>query len=457
MRQRILVIGGLAAGPAAASKAKRTALDAEVILFEQGEHISSGICEVPYYISNIITNADKLSILTPLEFERTRGVKVHTQHRVEEIQPLKKRIVVRDVYREQLHRFEYDKLILATGSKARSLGLAGEQGRNVFHVKSLADGLAIKRYVDDEKPARAVIIGGGYVGLEMCEAFRTLGIETTLLHRDELPLSKLEPDSRMAVLQEFKDHGVVFQRKQSVKALNVDGSGKVVEVVTNTGTFQTDLLLLALGVEPNIELAKSIHVQQGASGGIMTDQRQTSSVDSIYAAGDCCEVKNLVNNRWMYAPLATYAARQGRVAGENAAGGAAIFKGAIRAVAVKVFGLEVASAGLSSSEAEESGIQPVIEHVTSDSKIPFYPGNEKICITVIADKKSRRLIGFNIVGGAGSALRANVMGVALQQRMTVDEVAKLDLLYSPPFSPLWDPFLVAAHQLSKRLDSRNGF
>ena len=155
----------------------------------------------------------------------------------------------------------------------------------------------------------------------------------------------------------------------------------------------------------------------------------------------------------MYAPLATYAARQGWVAGENASGGNATFKGAIRAIAVKAFGLEIASAGLSSQEAEESGLNPIIEHIIGDSRISFYPGNEKIHIIAIADKKSNRLIGANVFGGSGSALRANTLGVAIQQKMTIEEVSKLDLLYSPPFSPLWDPILIAAHQISKRIVS----
>jgi NADPH-dependent 2,4-dienoyl-CoA reductase/sulfur reductase-like enzyme len=453
MRQRILVIGGLAAGPAAASKAKRTNHGAEVILFEQSEHISSGICEVPYYISNVVSDVEKLSPLTPLDFERTRGVKVHTLHRVEEVQPSKKKITVRDLYHEKVLTYEYDKLILATGSKTKALGIPGETARNVFHVKSLSDGLALKHFIDEEKPKRAVIIGGGYVAVEMCEAFRTLGLETTLLHRGELPMSKLEPDARKVVLAELLKNSVQYFPNQKLKSLKTDDTGKVVEGATHSGRFPADVFVLALGVEPNIDLARSVRMRMGTFGGILTDQHQTTSVDSIYAAGDCCEVKNLVNNRWMYAPLATYAARQGWVAGENSSGGHAIFKGAIRAMAVKAFSLEVASVGLSTQEAEESGFNPISEHIVGDSRISFYPGCEEVHIHLIADKKTHRLIGANVIGGGGSALRANILGVAIQQKMTVDEVSKLDLLYSPPFSPLWDPILTAAQQLRKRMIS----
>lgn len=453
MRKHILVIGGLAAGPAAASKAKRMNRNAEVILFEQSEHISSGICEVPYYIGGIITDVEKLSVLTPMDFERTRGVHVHILHRVEEIHPVKKYIVVRDLYHDKILTYEYDKLVLATGSKTKSLGLAGEKARNVFLVKSLSDGLAIKHYIDEEKPRSAVIIGGGYIGIEMSETFRTLGLETTLLHREEFPLSKLEPDARRIVLAELTKNSVKFYPNQKLKAFKTDNTGKVIEVVTRAGSYQADLIILAIGVEPNVDLAKSIRVRLGTFSGILTDQHQTTSIDSIYAAGDCCEVKNLVNNRWMYAPLATYAARQGRVAGENSAGGNAIFKGAIRAIAVKAFNLEIGSIGLSSKEAEESGFHPIVEHIVGDSRIPFYPGSEKVHIIAIADKKTHRLIGANVVGGHGCALRANILGVGIQQKMTFEELSKLDLLYSPPFSPLWDPILIAGNQLSKRMES----
>jgi NADPH-dependent 2,4-dienoyl-CoA reductase/sulfur reductase-like enzyme len=453
MRSRILVIGGLAAGPAAASKAKRTQPDAEVILFEQGEHISSGICEVPYYISNVIKDRDQLSILTPHEFERTRGVKVHVWHRVEEILPVKKKIVVRDLYKEKMHEYEYDKLILATGSKGKPLGVQGENGRNVFRIKSLADGLALKKYIQQESPQNAVIIGGGYVGMEMCEALGSLGLATTLLCKNELPMSRLEKESQQLIRDELKNNKINIMAPSTIKSMISDQTGKIIEVVTHTGTFPTDLVIIAIGVEPGTELARAIRVHLGASGVILTDQRQLTSIDSLYAAGDCCEVKNLINNKWMYAPLATYAARQGWTAGENAAGGNAMFKGAIRSVAVKIFGLEVASVGLSTQEAEESGMQPVSESIVGDSRISFYPGNEKVCITLIADKRNKQLLGANVVGGAGSALRANVLGTAVQQKMNVDEVQKLDLLYSPPFSPLWDPLLIAAHQLGKRLDT----
>src|SRR3989339_100848 len=217
MKQRILVVGGLAAGPSAASKAKRVNPNADVTLFEGGEHISYGICEVPYYVGGIVNDPDHLISYTPQRLEKEKGVKVKPLHLVEGIDPVRKKIVVRDLLRDKLAEHPYDKLILATGSMPRSLGLSGEKGRNVFHVKSLDQGLAIKQFIDQEHPRRAVIIGGGYIGMELAEALRNHEMQTTLLHRGDLPMSGLENETRLAVKQELEKHGVVFVPRSHVQ------------------------------------------------------------------------------------------------------------------------------------------------------------------------------------------------------------------------------------------------
>ena len=455
MNPRILVIGGLAAGPSAASKAKRTNPNADVLLVEQGEFISYGICEVPYYIGNVVVDPDKLISYSPQRLTQVKGVSVKTLHRAEEIVPVKKKVLVRNLGRNKVEEFNYHKLILATGSKPRSLGIDGENSRNVFHVKSLEDGYGIKRFIEEEKPRRGVVIGGGYIGMEMCEALRRNGIETTMLHRSDLPMSGLEGETRTAVLTALKKGGVDFRPSQQVTGLKVDQSGKVTEVSTSAHVFPADIVILCLGVVPNVELGSMARLRLGPNGGILTDQRQTTSIDTIFAAGDCCEVKNIVNNKWMYVPLATNASKQGWVAGENAAGGNATFKGAIRAIAVKVFDLELAQVGISSMEAVQSGFQPVVERIEGDSRVRFYPENSIVNVILIADKKSGRLLGANVYGGQGSVLRADVLAVAIQQKMTIDEVARLDLIYAPPFAPLWDPILIAAQQTLKKMKRKN--
>jgi NADPH-dependent 2,4-dienoyl-CoA reductase/sulfur reductase-like enzyme len=451
MKQRILVIGGVAAGPSAASKAKRVNPNAEVLMFEQGEHISYGICEVPYYIGKVVNNSDDLLPITPQKLEQTRGVKVRTFHRAEEIISAKKTLVVRNLSHNRVEEFPYTKLILATGAKVRRLGISGEDASNVYHIKSVEDGFAIRNLIEERRPRKAVIIGGGYVGMEMTEAFVGLGIETTMLHRKDLPMSGLETETRKCVLGELEANNIRFVSRATVKELKVDSSNRVYQVGTDRGDFDCDLVLLSSGVVPNVELAGTARIRLGPNGGIITDQRQATSVDTIFAAGDCCEVKNIVNNKWMYIPLATTASRQGWVAGENAAGGKATFKGAIRAIAVKVFRLEVAQVGISSNEAEESGFRVITEHIVGNSKVGFYPGNAKVNIIAIADKRTGRLLGANVFGEQGATLRANTLGVAIQHKLTLDEISRLDLIYAPPFAPLWDPILIAANQLKKKV------
>lgn len=454
MKQTILVVGGLAAGPSAASKAKRVNPDAEVILFEKGEHVSYGICEVPYYVGGAVRDLGNLMPFDAAKLGASRGITVKIGHSVEEIQPTKKKVVVRDLDRDKQMEYSYDRLILATGSRPRALGIEGVTARNVFRVKSLSDGIALKKFLDERKPKKGVIVGAGYVGMEMCEALIGKGIEVELLHLHDLPMSGLEEETSKAVLEELLRNGVRFRPRQNVKYLERTDDGQVRSVVTETGSCDCDVLILAIGVEPNTDLALGGRIRIGRNSGILTDERQTTSIDSIFAAGDCCETKNIVTGKHSYMPLATYASRQGRVAGENAVGGRAVFKGAIRAIAVRIFTLEVAQVGISSVEATKANIDFVKVQVTSDTKVGYFPGNEKMDIVAIADRRTGRLLGANVSGGVGSVLRANVLGFAIQQKMTVAQLSQHDMIYSPPFSPLWDPVLVLANQLKKKIDTR---
>ena len=450
MSRRILVIGGLAAGPSAASKAKRTDPNAEVILFEQGEHISYGICEIPYYIAGEVAE-NKLVVNTPQQLREKRGVEARILHRVEEILPTKKKIIVRDLKAGRSTEESFDRLIIATGSRPGEVTVKGSDARNIFTVKSLEESFQINGYIEAEKPKRAVIIGGGYIGMEMADALRARKLDVTILHMFSLPMNGLERETRERVRQELESNGVQFIGPATTEGFVVDSSQRATHVVTNRGTFETDIVIVAIGVKPNSELAAKAGVRLGTSGGILTDQRQQTNFDNIYAAGDCCEVKNLVNNKSMFIPLATIASKQGWVAGENAAGGKAIFRGAIRAIAVRVFGLEVARVGLSVEEAKASGFDVATETISAYSKVAMMPGSGKIWITAIADKRTKRLLGANMWGKDGAVLRANTFAVAIQHKITIEEMQQWDLAYSPPFTPLWDPILVAANELGKKL------
>jgi NADPH-dependent 2,4-dienoyl-CoA reductase/sulfur reductase-like enzyme len=249
----------------------------------------------------------------------------------------------------------------------------------------------------------------------------------------------------------LEKHGVLFVPQARTEGFVIDKQMRVTHVVTSEGSYPADLVILSLGVTPNTALAKGAGIRIGTLGGILTDQRQLTNLDNIFAAGDCCEVRNLVNNKSMYIPLATIASKAGWVAGENAAGGNAVFKGAIRAIGVRVFDLEVVQVGISSDEAKESGFDVVTETITAHSRVAIMPGSKKVTVTLIADKKSKRLLGANLFGEEGAALRADALAAAIQHRLTIDDIQQWDLVYTPPFAPLWDPILVAANAMRKKL------
>ncbi len=451
-RRRILVVGGLAAGPSAAAKAARTNPQAEVIMFEASETISYGICETPYAISGVVPDESKLVSFTPQRLQEEKGVSVKILHRVEKIQPTKKIIHVRDLKNQTTSEFEYDKLILATGAKPNRLNIKGEDARNIFHLHSREDALGIMNYIKHEKPKTAVIIGAGYVGMEMCEALKVKGMDVTVLHRHALPMSAMEEEASRLILQELEKNGIQFVPNVKIEGLQVGKDQRAKFVFTNQGAFEADIVITAIGVTPNVELAKSARVRVGTFGGIITDERQQTNVEGIYAAGDCCEVKSLVSGKQMYVPLATLASRAAWVAGENAAGGRATFKGAIRAVALKLFDARIATVGMNSTEAKAARFSVFKETVTTNSRVAVMPGNSKIHLTYVIDQKSKRLLGANIIGCEGAVMRANTLGIAIQHHMTLDEISRFDMIYAPPFAPLWDPILVAANSAKKKME-----
>jgi NADPH-dependent 2,4-dienoyl-CoA reductase/sulfur reductase-like enzyme len=453
VRKRIIVVGGVASGPSAASKAARTDPAAEVILFEEGESVSYGICEIPYYLAGDVDGKD-LIVHTPESLKATRRVDVRVSHRVEAIAVTQRRVRVRSLATGKVLEEPYDRLILATGAAPATLGLEGERCRNVFHIRTLEGAHQLKKFLDSERPRRAVIVGAGYVGLEMAESLRRVGMEVTLLHNHELPLDELEPAGSAMVERELRSHGVRFVPKTTVVKLAEEGSLRVTHVLTSDETYPADLVVIAVGVVPRVALAREAGLRIGPTGAIQADLRRRTSVDTIYAAGDCSEVKDLVTGAPAYIPLATVASKTGWVAGENAAGGHQTYRGAIRALAIRVFGLEVAQVGINRRDARARGLDPVVETITAPSRASMMPGKKEIAVTLVADRATHRLLGATLIGEEGAALRSHPLAVAVRHRMTVEEVREWDLAYAPMFSPLWDPILVASGEIQKRIGEK---
>jgi NADPH-dependent 2,4-dienoyl-CoA reductase/sulfur reductase-like enzyme len=450
-KPRILVLGGLAAGPSAASKAKRVNNDAEVILFERTKFISYGICEIPYYLTGEYKDKTNLVVYSPDRLQKEKNVVVHTETEVESIDRKNKAIQVKDLKRGVRRKEEYDKLIIATGSTPRQLDFVDRPISNLFTVKELARAYELEQYLKKHKPKRAVVIGAGYIGIEMAEALHHLGIDVTLIHRHSFPLSKIDERSGKLLTTVLRESGIHFVPDTMVKSIGKADDGTVKTVVTDNGVFDANLVISAIGVVPNVTIAKEAGLRTGQLGGIKTDERQCTNDDSVFAAGDCCEVRNLISRRPAYLPLATVASKMARTAGENAAGGSSVFKGAIRNIALRLFDYEVSRVGLTMDEAEEAGYKVVIETIEAPSRVVGMPGAARLTVTSCADKSSGRLIGATLIGKDGAVHRGNVLAAMIQMGATLKDISHLDMMYAPPFSPLWDPVIVAANQTLKKL------
>ena len=448
---RLYVIGGLAAGPSAASKAKRVNPDAEVVLIEQTQYISYGICEIPYYLSGEYESRNDLVVYSPERLREKKGVRVLSDHRVEEIDRKARTITIFDRKRRTSNTAEYDKLILATGSKPNLLQEEHLRADNLFTVKELGAAYRLHAMLKDEQPRRAVVVGGGYIGLELCETFRRLAIDVTLLHRHEYPFTGTDPAIGELIVSELRSNGVRFVLNENVTGFEMTKEGKVRSVVSEKHSYEADIVILAIGVSPNVSLAADAGIVTGELGGVRADERQLTNDGNIYAAGDCCEVKNCITGRPTYLPLATVASKTGRTAGENAAGGNSTFRGAIKNVAVRLFALEIARVGLTDSEAHDAGYHTTAEVIEAPSRVVGMPGAEKLTVRYVADTASGKLLGASFVGKDGAAQRANVIASMLRMGATVADISQLDLMYAPPFSTLWDPILIAANQTLNKL------
>ena len=373
-------------------------------------------------------------VRTPQQFKEMQDIDVKTEHRVTKIDPKEKRIEVVDLSKSETQWVPYDKLIIATGARSRRLNLPGSNANNIFTLKDLQDGIRIRNYIDGKRPKRVAVLGGGFIALEMCEAFRLRDLETFVFCRKDLPAGNLEGEISEKILKELQENGVHFLTHHEPADFKTNGKDEVTTFETHKASYRVDMVLMAVGVIPNVELAKEAGIELGKTGAIRTDKAQRTNLADIFAAGDCCEVFNLVSQDWVHTPLGDIANKQGRVAGENAAGGKAVFHGVVGSAAFKVFELEVAFTGLGMEAARKYGFDVDSQVIEAESKVGYMPGSKRMLIKLIFDRRSGRLLGAQMAGKEGVARRINALAVALHQKMTIDEISRLDFAYAPPFS-----------------------
>lgn len=443
MGERLVVIGGDAGGMAAASQARRLRGDLDIVALEKGNWTSYSACGIPYLVGGEIEALDDLVARTPQEFRDRFRIDVRLRHEAMALDLDAGKVEVRDHDRDRTFTVGFDQLMVGTGARPRRPPIDGIDGPGVHGVQTLDDAAHLLAHAEANTASRVVVVGAGYIGLELAEAFTRRGAQVTIVERDAEVMRTLDPDMGALVSAAIRSHGIEVRCSTSTTGFS-EGL-----VHTEAGDVPADLVVLGLGVVPNAELAAAAGVALGAGGAIAVDRRQHTSVDGVWAAGDCCESTHLVSNRKLYVALGTVANKQSRVAGTNIGGGYATFPGVVGTAITKVCATEVARTGLTEVEAAHDGFAVHAVTIESTTTAGYLPDAKPMTVKVVAERGSGRLLGAQIVGGEGSAKRIDVFATALHAQMTVEQMTHLDLAYAPPFSPLWDPVLIGARKATE--------
>lgn len=436
---KIAVVGGGAAGMAAAASARRVNPAAEITVLEASRHVSYGSCGIPYYLGGLVEDVSKLVAYTPEEFRKSRRVEVLTNSYVKNINVSSKKVVYVSENGEE-KEIVFDTLVLATGARPVVPKIEGLRLNGVYTVRFL-DG-AVKLKEDLARSRRVTIIGAGYIGLELAENFKRIGKEVTVLELLPRPMPNIDPELAEIISRELKKNGVRLEFNKRV--VGFKGDERVEKVITEDAEYETDLAVIAVGVKPNVALARQIGVELGESGAIKTNSGMETSVKGVFAAGDNSEANHVVLNRPVYIPLAQTANKMGYVAGANAAGGSEEFPGVVGSAITKVFDLEIGRTGLGEEEAKKHGVETKSILIKARSRAGYYPDGRDIWVKLILEKSSDMIIGGQVVGYEGVWGRIAALTLAIMNRFTPKQLIFSDLPYAPPFNPVWDPLIVAA-------------
>jgi NADPH-dependent 2,4-dienoyl-CoA reductase/sulfur reductase-like enzyme len=450
-KRRLVVVGGVAAGLSAALRARRLEPDLDVAVFERTGYCAYSACGLPYLVAGAVADHRALVARTPADLAK-EGVAVALHHEVTEVDAAAGQVRVRDLDTATERAEPYDALLLATGGRAR-IPFPGMDLPGAFFVRTVEDSLAIRAALDSERPSRAVVAGGGYIGLEMAEALRARGVATTVVEMLPRVLPLVDAEIAADVEAELARHGVEVRTSTRVEA--VEGDVRVRRVVvsgaggTGTEAIDADLVVVGVGVSPDTSLAAAAGVPLGARGAVAVDGGMRTGTEGVWAAGDCAETRHRLHDGPAYVPLGTTANKQGRVAGATIAGREETFAGVVGTAALKVFDLQVARTGLSEAEAAQAGLEAVGAAIVHRSRAGYYPGAVPLRVKLVVERGGGRLLGAQLAGTDGTALRIDVVAAALHADATVDDLAAFDLAYAPPFAPVWDPLLIAAREAGR--------
>ncbi len=453
MGKRLVVIGGDAAGGSAASQAKKRQPELDVVLFERGRATSYSACGIPYWISGAVEDEASLIARTPHQ-HRAAGIDVRMRTEVTAIDTERRVVRWRDLESDAEGDEPFDELVYATGSVPMRPPVPGIDATGVHGVQTLDDGAALRAELDGGDVHRVVVVGGGYIGLEIAEACRIRGLDVTVVDMSATPVGTFDPDVGEYIADAVRKEGIELVLSEAVAAIETDAAGRARAVVTVSGReLPADLVVLGLGVRPAVRLAEEAGIPLGTSGGIAVDARMRTQADGVWAAGDCVESVHRLSGQRMVVALGTHANKQGRVAGINIGGGYATFPGVIGTAITRMCELEAARTGLSTAEAEAAGYEFVTAVVDSTTKAGYFPGAQPIRLKMIAERRSGRLLGAQVVGREAAAKRVDALAICIWNEMGVDEILSLDLSYAPPFAPVWDPVLIAARKAFEAVEA----
>ena len=442
MSERVVIIGGDSGGMSAVSQIRRGRPDAEVVALERGRWTSYSACGIPYVVGGVVKGVERLVARTP-ERHRELGTDVRIGHEAMAIDLDARAVDVRDPD-DGTYRLDYDHLLIATGGTPIRPPLPGIDLPFVHGVQTLDDAVDLLEHAEG-RCQDVVVVGSGYIGLEMAEAFVQRGCSVTVIEQQAQPMVTLDPDMGTLVAEALLEQGVKLRCGVGVTGFEPGA------VLTTDGAIDADLVVLGIGVGPNSKLAVEAGLAVGVKDAIRVDERQETSSPGVWAAGDCCESRHLVSDRPVHFALGTYANKQGRVAGINIGGGDAVFPGVLGTAITKICSREIARTGLNEGESEAAGFDAVASRIESTTTAGYFPDAEPMTVKVVVERGSGRVLGAQIVGGDGAAKRIDTCATAITAGMTAQQVLDLDLAYAPPFSGVWDPIAVAAREALKLL------
>ena len=446
---KVIIIGSVAAGTSAAAKARRNDEKAEITLYNADYDISYSICGIPYFLGGEVEELETLTPRSAVWFKKRYNVDIFTRHEVTQIDAEQKRVKVKNLDTNEIKEDTYDILVFATGATPIKPTISGVDEKHVFQVRTIQNTAAIDQFIKGNQPKKATIIGAGYIGLEMAEQLTNRGLDVTIVQRSNHVLPHFDKDMAFCVEEHLVKKGVTLLLKEEVTAISKE------EVQTKSGkAIESDMVILAAGVRPNIKLAKEMGVEIGQTGAIAVNHKMQTNLPDVYAVGDVVESYSVITGKPIYRPLGSTANKMGRIAGDVITGGLLEHRGILGTGILRVFDLAVGQTGLNEKEAVEEGYEIEVLHNIKPSRAE-YLGGKDIVIKAIADKESGRLLGVQIVGEDGVDKRIDVFATAITFKAKVQDLFHLDLAYAPPFSTTKDPVMYTGMALQNAIEKKN--